>query len=282
LLLYTYIGGYSVNGARAWIKIGSFLLEPGEFVKIALTLILAKKIKEMGGKINKPKNILILLFYILIPMLLIIKQPDLGIASICFVMALSVLFISGINLKTFSIGLALILITIPLVWNSNLIKTYQKSRFTSFLNQNNDTSGNGYQLEQSKIAIGSGGIWGKGYLKGYGNAIPESSTDFIFAVSGEEWGLAGGLFLLISYSIIIVRIFLISKKSKDIEGSLICAAIGMGFVFSIMVNMGMTIGIMPITGITLPFFSYGGSSILSNSIEIGLILNASMSQQSMF
>jgi len=282
LLLYTDIGGYSVNGARAWIKIGSFLLEPGEFAKLALTLILAKKIKEMEGEINKPKNILILLFYILIPILLIIKQPDLGIASICFVMALCVIFIGGINLKTFSIGLALIMITIPLVWNTNLIKPYQKSRFMSFLNQNNNTSGNGYQLEQSKIAIGSGGILGKGYLKGSGNAIPESSTDFIYAVVGEEEGFAGGLFLLILYGIILVRIFLISKKSKNIEGTLICAGIGIGFMFSIMVNMGMTIGIMPITGITLPFFSYGGSSLISNAIGIGLILNVRVSKGYMF
>ena len=198
-------------------------------------------------------------------------------------MSVSVIFIGGINLKVFSIGLALLLVIVPVVWNSNLIKDYQKSRLTAFLNQNNDILGNGYQLEQSKIAIGSGGTLGKGYLKGTQisrGVIPESSTDFIFAVVGEEWGLAGGLFLLISYSIIIVRIILIAQSSKDIVGSLICAGIVMGFIFSIMVNMGMTIGIMPITGITLPFVSYGGSSILSNSISIGLVLNVGMRRRS--
>lgn len=279
MLIYTAKFGTVVNGAKAWIRIGSNSIEPGEFVKLALILIISKKINNMDFKINRWKNLLTIFVYLLIPLAFILKQPDLGVAMICFFIVLGIVFVGGLDLKILCVGLALIAAMIPIVWNSGFIKDYQKERMTAFLNQNANTQTVNYQLTQSKIAIGSGGIWGKGFLKGTQTnkgIIPESSTDFIYAVIGEQWGLAGGIFLIFLYTIVLVRIISISKHAKEVLGSLICAGTASGLIFSIFTNIGMTIGISPITGITLPFISCGGSSILTNLASMALVLNVGM------
>lgn len=269
----------TVNGASSWIKIGSFSMQPSEFSKISLIIILAKKLDDMEGKINDIRNFLKLTAYAALPMGLILSQPDMGMTMVCFFIVLGIYFAAGLDLKIIGGGIVGLIAAIAIVWNSPLMEEYWKTRLVSFLNPSADELGAGLQLRQSQIGIGSGGILGKGFLKGTqisGGFIPEAHTDFIFAVVGEEWGLVCGLILLILYGIIIYRLIKIAQNSKDIFGSVISVGIVSTLLFSIFQNIGMTIGIMPITGITLPFMSYGRSSILSGLMSIGLVLNIGM------
>jgi rod shape determining protein RodA len=279
LLLFNDITSKAVKGASSWIRIGNIAIEPGEFVKFGLILILAKKLDDMDGEINNPKNFLILSFYALIPMFLIVIQPNLGMTLICFFITLGIYFISGLNLKVLYIGFVSIMPLSLIIWFSGILKTYQRQRILVFLDPEAYQQNAGFQLMQSIIGIGSGGLVGSGFLKDVrasAGFIPEIHTDFIFAAVGEEWGLLGSIFLLILYSILIYRMIKLAKESKDIIGRLICVGTASGFLFSIFQNIGMTIGIMPVAGITLPFMSYGGSSILVNFMALGLVLNVGM------
>lgn len=266
----------AVKGATSWIRIGSISIEPGEFIRISLALMLGKKIHDMDCEINKFKNLFKLIIYALIPIILIIKQPNIGMALICFSITLSILFISGLDTKVMIGGFLSIVPICFLIWNSGIMKEYQKARITAFINPGAYEQDISYQLVQSITGIGSGGILGTGFLKSTiasQGFIPEIHTDFIFAVVGEEWGLIGALVLLLLYSILLYRILKISRESKDILGRTISVGIFASFTFSIFQNIGMTIGIMPIAGITLPFMSYGGSSLLANFIALALVLN---------
>ncbi|MDR3594511.1 rod shape-determining protein RodA [Clostridium sp.] len=279
LLLFNDITSKSVKGAASWIRIGNIAIEPGEFVKFGLILILAKKLDDMEGKINNPKNFLILSFYALIPMFLIVIQPNLGMTLICFFITLGIYFISGLNLKVLYIGFASIIPLSLIIWFSGILKTYQRQRILVFLNPEAYQQDAGFQLMQSIISIGAGGLAGAGFLKGIrasSGFIPEVHTDFIFTAVGEEWGLLGAIFLIILYCILIYRMIKLAKESKDILGQLICVGTASGFLFSVLQNIGMTIGIMPVAGITLPFMSYGGSSILVNFMALGIVLNVGM------
>lgn len=279
LLVYNDITSKAINGASSWIKIGSRAIEPGEFAKLAMTLMLAKKLNDMEGNINNVKNFFVLMFYAVLPMTLIVIQPDMGLTMVSFFIALGIFYVSGLNLKVILGGLTSIVVLVAAVWNSPLMQDYWKKRLTSFLDPKQDIIGAGMQLWQSQIAIGSGGILGKGFMKGTQIAagyVPEAHTDFIFAVVNEEWGMIGSLVLLILYGIILCRIIRIAKESKDVFGSVMCVGIASSLLFSVLQNMGMTIGIMPVSGITLPFMSYGGSSMLTNFIAIGIILNVGM------
>ena len=279
LLLFNDITSKAVKGASSWIRIGNIAIEPGEFVKFGLILILAKKLDDMEGDINNPKNFLILSFYALIPMFLIVIQPNLGMTLICFFITLGIYFISGLNLKVLYIGFASIIPLSLIIWFSGILKTYQRQRILVFLDPETYQQNAGFQLMQSIIGIGSGGLVGSGFLKGVRSSagfIPEVHTDFIFAAVGEEWGFLGSLFLLILYSVLIYRMIKLAKESKDIIGRLICVGTASGFLFSVFQNIGMTIGLMPVAGITLPFMSYGGSSILVNFMALGLVLNVGM------
>ena len=279
LLLYNDITSKAVKGASSWIRLGNRAIEPGEFVKLVLILILAKKLDDMDGNINTPRNFLILSIYAFIPMFLIIIQPNLGMTLICFFVTLGIYFISGLNLKIIAAGF---LSTVPLsfiLWFSNILKPYQRQRILVFLDPESYQQNSGFQLMQSIISIGSGGLFGDGFLKGIkssGGFIPEVHTDFIFAAVGEQWGFLGALFLILLYVILIYRMLKLAKQSKDIIGRLICVGTASGFLFSVLQNIGMTIGIMPVAGITLPFMSYGGSSILVNFMSLGLVLNVGM------
>lgn len=283
LLAVTPFLGKTINGATGWIRIGGFSMQPSELAKIAIIILLAKKLEDMDGKINDVKNFFILAAYIIVPVLFIVKQPDMGMTMVCFFSVLGMFFIAGLDMRIIGGGLLSLVVAIVIVWNSGLIHTYQKARLTSFLNPEADELNTGLQLTQSMIGIGSGGVFGTGAdlninaTTGYvAQNVPEKQTDFIFAVVGEHWGTLGAIFLLTLYGIIIYRMLVISRTSKDILGKMICVGFASYFLFAILQNIGMTIGLMPITGITLPLVSSGGSSLLTTMMSIGLVLNIGM------
>ncbi|NLM34235.1 MAG: rod shape-determining protein RodA [Clostridiales bacterium] len=282
-LLYNDLTSSAVNGASSWISIGSRAIQPSEFAKLGMIIMLARKLDDMEGNINNIKNFLILSFYALVPVALIVIQPDMGMTMVCFFIVLGIYFISGLNLKVIVAGFIAIIVLIVGVWNSGIMPFYWKKRLTIFLNPESDELGYGLQLIQSQIGIGSGGITGNGAKFGeravtgfVSQFVPESHTDFIFSMVGERWGFVGGIILLILYFILLYRIISIARRSKDLFGNIICVGVFSSFLFSIIQNIGMTIGILPITGITLPFMSYGGSSLLTNFIALGLVLNIGM------
>jgi rod shape determining protein RodA len=277
LLVINHFFGTITNGANSWIRIGSVGIQPSEFAKIGIIIMLAKKLDDMEGKINEPKNLFTLIFYAAVPMLLIIIQPDMGMTMVSFFIVLGIFFCLGLDSKVIMGGITTIILVIVGVWNSPIMKPYWKGRLTSFLHPEKYELTYGLQVIQSKIAIGSGRIFGEGFGKGVQfQHVPENYTDFIFAVLGEEWGLIGALFLLLLYGILIYRLIKIAKDSKDIFGTVVCVGFISNLLFSIMQNIGMTMGLMPITGITLPFMSYGGSSLLTSFISLGLVLNVGM------
>lgn len=280
LLLLNALMPVKVNGAESWLKIGPLpQFQPSEFVKIALIIMIARQLDEMEGNINNIKNFLVLSVYAAIPVFFLLKQPDMGMTMFFFFILLGMFFMAGLNSKAIVGGLVGVSVAIALVWNSGLIRIYQKNRLISFLYPDLDPLGNGLQLSAAQTGIGKGGIFGTGFLKGSWAAVgstPESSTDCIFSVVGEEWGLVGAIFLLTMYGLLIYKLVKIAKESKDIFGAMLTAGIIAMFLFSIFQNIGMNIGIMPITGLTLPFMSYGGSSIITTFICIGLVLNVGM------
>ena len=277
LLIYGDVFGTVVNGARSWINIGIGTLQPSEFAKIGMIIMLAKKLDEMEGKINEPRNFFKLMFYAAVPMSLIIIQPDMGMTMVSFFIVLGIFYCIGLDLKVVIGGITSILFLIVGVWNSSIMKPYWKGRLMAVLHPEQYELGYGLQLIQSRLAIGSGGIFGRGFGKGVQfNSVPENHTDFIFAVLAEEWGLIGALVLLLLYGFLIYRLIKIAKESKDIFGTVICVGVVSNLLFSIFQNIGMTIGLMPITGITLPFMSYGGSSLLTSFMSLALVLNIGM------
>ena len=283
LLLYNNFTSSAVKGAAAWISIGSRAIQPSEFAKLGMIIMLAKKLEDMEGNINNFKNFCILTFYAAIPMALIVVQPDMGMTMVCFFIVLGIYFVAGLNLKVIFGGLTTVVVMIVVVWNSSLMQAYWKKRLTIFLNPESDEWGYGMQLIQSQIGIGSGSIFGTGAKIGeragsgfVSEFVPEAHTDFIFAVVGEKWGFIGGVILLLLYSVLLYKIIKIAIRSKDFFGSVICVGVFSSFLFSIIQNIGMTIGILPITGITLPFMSYGGSSLMTNFIALGLVVNVGM------
>ena len=257
-------------------------IQPSELAKTAMILMLAKKMEQVDLRINDFRNFIKVAMYAMIPMIFIVVQPDMGMTMVSFFIALGIFFAAGLDIKVIGAGLLSLIVAIALVWNSGIIKDYQKDRLVGFLNPDGDELGINLQLTQSKIGIGSGGFFGTGLdlngeVGGYSSEfVPERQTDFIFAVIGEHWGTVGGIVLLLLYAIMIYRIIMTAKTSKDIFGSIICVGFASYFIFAILQNIGMTIGIMPITGITLPLVSYGGSSLLTTIVSIALVLNISM------
>ncbi|MDP4143868.1 MAG: rod shape-determining protein RodA [Bacillota bacterium] len=267
------------NGATGWIGVGNKTFQPSEFAKIAMIIMVAKKLDDLEGNINNVKNFFIVLFYAAVPMALILKEPDMGMTMVCFFTVLGMFFIAGLDLKVIIGGISSVIILIVVAWNSSLMEAYWKVRLTSFLHPEQDSLGAGLQLYNSEIGIGSGGLFGKGFLAGTqirGGFIPENHTDFIFSVVGEEWGLVGAIILLVLYCILIFKLIKIAKNAKDVFGRVICAGIIAIFTFLVYQNIGMTIGVAPITGVTLPFMSYGGSSMLTCFISLALVLNIGM------
>lgn len=285
VLLIAVLFTKPVNGATSWFNIGAFSLQPGEFAKVIVILFLTyiiTKIQRKGQEeINKPTRLLIILSALAVPVLLIVKQPDYGTA-LAFIVAMALmLFTSGID-KKYIIGIILlIVIAVPLLYNF-VLPEHAKTRIDVFLNPESDPRGSGYNIIQSKLAIGAGGLTGMGLLKGnqtqLGFLYPKT-TDFIYSVIGEEMGfiVAGAIILLFVY--LITKSIYVAKTAKDKAGSMIAIGITGVFLFHVLENIGMVMGLLPITGVPLPFVSYGGSSLITNFICIGLLLNISGKRQ---
>lgn len=282
VLLIAVLFTESIMGASSWFNFGGFLYQPSELMKIGVILCSAKLLStyKNGYSNTKKKNIIyiisITLIYLL-PILLILKQPDFGTAMAFVMIAIFMLFKSGIKYRYILIGIVLVILMVPLVYFFVLNNT-QQQRILVFLNPDLDPLGSGYNAIQSKIAVGSGMLTGNGLLKGaqtqYGY-LPIKSTDFIFSVISEEFGFILSATIVIIYAILIIRIILISSKAKDTFASLVVIGIAGMFSFHFIENIGMTIGLLPITGVPLPFLSYGGSSMITNMIAIAIALNIS-------
>ena len=279
-LLAVMAVGQKVLGARRWIKVGHMQFQPSEWVKLVLILIVARYFANLGGRSLTWKDIFKAFALVGVPLLLVLKQPDLGTSLTYTPILVAGLFLGGINIRQALILSTCGLLLVAGVWSSGkLLKPYQKARLTSFIHPDNDARGTGYQLLQSKIAVGSGGIWGKGAEQGshtQGDFLPIPHADFIFAAFSEEHGFVGALFVLLLYFCILMRLIQNAQTAADLSGSLIIMGIVAVLTFQIAVNVGMVIGFMPVTGIPLPLMSYGGSSVLFTFLALGTAMNVRM------
>lgn len=274
-----------INGATSWYNIGAVSFQPAELAKIVIILSLTYTIVKIQSRGKKEINVIyklaIILGVAIVPVLLIIKQPDYGTA-IAFIMALIfMLFVAGIDKKYIIVAIAVVIVAVPLLYFF-VLPEHAKTRIDVYLNPNLDPRGAGYNIIQSKLAIGAGQLFGMGLLKGnqtqLGFLYPKT-TDFIFSVIGEELGFIVAAGIIVLYVVLITKAIYVAKTAKDLEGSYIAAGIAGIFFFHMLENIGMTMGLLPITGIPLPFVSYGGSSLLSNIIMIGILLNISGRRQ---
>ena len=276
LLISVEIVGTFGKGAARWIKIFGVTFQPSEIIKVSIILALAKFYHDIRfDKIGKIYNLIFPLLVILIPSIFIIFQPDLGTAITVLLLGSILMFLAGVKIWKFILGLLIVLFSMPFLWSN--IKPYQKKRILSFLNPESDPLGQGYQLTQSKIALGSGSLTGKGFLEGtqsYLEYLPEKQTDFIFTLIGEEFGFIGIIFVMFLFFILIVIGFYISIKSYHIFGRLLSLGVATNIFIYVFFNMAMVIGLMPVVGIPLPLISYGGTAMLSVMISFGLLLNA--------
>jgi rod shape determining protein RodA len=270
LLIVVFVVGRVASGARRWIDLGPLSFQPSEAVKVFLVLSFARYFTDThreGGL--RFRDLLIPLIMVTVPFSLVAKQPDLGTALVLFFVACTLIFASGFPLKILLSMMGGSLIALPLSWI--FLKDYQKVRVITLLNPDFDPLGAGYHSWQSKIAIGSGGFWGKGL-----NFLPEKHTDFIFAVFAEEWGFVGTAALMVLYLILVLRGVSIAYSSKDRLGSLIATGLVTMLSVYVLFNIGMTVGLTPVVGLPLPLFSYGGSSMLATMVAVGLLLNIRM------
>lgn len=294
LLVLVLVLGSTAKGAQRWLAITSTIgIQPSEFAKVFMIITFAHFLANRKGKLNNFKDFLLPLLFVLPPTILIFIQPDLGTALVFGAIFIGMMFVAGANPLKFGaliIGtLALTITAIRLHFATNLpgplkyleglylpLKDYQLNRLMAFIDPAKDTSGDGYQMMQSVWAIGSGGLWGKGFREGTQsqlNFLPEHHTDFIFSVVGEEFGFIGTSVLLFVFCIFLLRMITVAMKASDNYGMLIISGIVTMMLFQILVNVGMTLGIMPITGLPLPFISSGGSSMWTNMIAAGLVIS---------
>ncbi len=290
LLLFVLINPVSAaewGDVRSWIKIGPVVFQPSEIAKFGIIISLSKFIEINHDNINEPLVLLKVLAFAFFPVGLILLQPDLGTALVFIFFIAVMIFIADIDRKyvifvltVFGIFLIVFVIAFFYIMNDYTVgENYQFDRIVTFFYPELDPEDTGYQVMQSKTAIGSGLIFGRGLFKGVQNQLgflPTKETDFIFAVMGEELGLIGGLILLILYGILLYRLIRIAKKSSNLFGSLIVTGISAMLFFHIFENVGMTMGVLPVTGIPLPFISYGGTFMLVNMVSIGLCLGVGM------
>ena len=276
LLIFASFYGITASGSQRWISLYFINLQPSELMKIAIIIFFAKFYHRMQvNTANKFRNLLTPIIVLLVPMFLVLTQPDLGTSILIALSGLVVIWLSGVNIKYFIYtGLALI-ISAPFV--ISFLEPYQKLRILAFFDPERDPLGSGYQIIQSKIAVGSGGIWGKGFLKGtqsYLEFLPEKHTDFIFTLFSEEFGFIGSLSLLLIYSIMIYIIIAILSICRIFFAKLYCYGFGSAIFIYIVVNMSMVLGLVPIVGSPLPIMSYGGSSMLATMIGLSIVMSA--------
>ncbi len=280
LIIVVLVLGTIAGGAKRWLSIAGFAFQPSELMKPVMVLLLANMLHHRK-KENEPlnlKDILLPLAYIMVPCILVLKQPDLGTAVVILVSCVCVLWFVGVTKPTYAFLGTVGLASLPLLWKF-MMKPYQKMRVLSLINPDLDPAGYGYHSIQAKIAVGSGGLLGKGYLNGTQHKlhfIPEHHTDFIFTVFGEEWGFIGSVILFLLFISFIYRILKISQNTADELGSIITFGIASIFFIQFTVNILMAINLAPVVGIPLPFISYGGSSMISTLLSVALLLNVNM------
>jgi rod shape determining protein RodA len=287
LLFFVLVAGRTGMGAQRWISLGPLSFQPSEFFKLMFIIMLANYYSFSREPLNTTGLLRVFFFVVFLPFLLLFKQPDLGTGIVVLLIFMSVSLAKGLKRKVIALIVILGLVSLPflgsIMWTG--LKDYQKNRIIAFLEPEVDPSGIGYHIKQSKIAVGSGEFFGKGYLQGTQGPfrfLPEKHTDFVFSVFAEEWGFAGSLFLLSLYLLLIMRGLDTARKAKDDFGRLL--ALGITFMFCIyfFVNIGMTLGMMPVVGIPLPFMSYGGTALLSNYISIAVLINIRTRRFSLF
>jgi len=278
-LVAVAVFGKKYLGARRWIQLpGGQHFQPSEWVKLVLILAMAKYFSEESDQSATLSDVVKAGLIAALPMALVLKQPDLGTALTYVPVALMALFLGGIQFRHAAIILLVAGVLAPATWHYGL-KPYQKQRLTIFLHPEADTQKGGYQLDQSKIAVGSGGIWGKGVRKGtqtQGSFLPEPHTDFIFAAWCEEHGFVGAIFLLLLYFMVLMRLVHNAQTAPDRAGGFVIMGVVAILIFHILVNIGMVVGYMPVTGIPLPLMSYGGSSLLFMFLALGIVMNIRM------
>ena len=277
-LIAVFFFGKYVGGSRRWLPLGPFSLQPSEMAKVAVIIILARyyaKVITTEGLSLRDLTVPALLTGI--PFALIVRQPDLGTAMVIALIAGVITLFVKIERRTLIWLVVTCAMTVPLVWF--FLRGYQKQRILTFLNPDRDPLGAGYHIIQSKIAIGSGMLTGKGFLKGTQNALsflPEQHTDFIFSVLAEEWGLAGTLTVILLFLVIIAWGLNIAGRCRDPFGIILSVGVTTMIAWQVLINIGMVMGLMPVVGVTLPFVSYGGSSIITMMMGVGLLMNVSM------
>ncbi len=283
LLFWASFYGITVQGSQRWIDLYFINLQPSELMKIAIIICFAKYYHRMQlENVNKLKNIIVPLLILFIPITLVITQPDLGTSILVALSGVIVLWLAGVNIKYFFYSSLIFVISAPFI--ISFLKPYQKLRILTFFDPDKDPLGAGYQIIQSKIAVGSGGLTGKGFLKGtqgYLEFLPEKHTDFIFTLYSEEFGFIGSLFLLLVYAVLIFRIIRIGSLSRSFFGKFFCYGFGSAIFIYITVNMSMVLGLVPIVGSPLPIMSYGGSSMLATMIGFGIVMSAKIYSKQM-
>jgi rod shape determining protein RodA len=276
LLIWVSIYGIKASGSQRWINLYFIILQPSELMKIAVILCLAKYYHRLKiDDVNSFTSITIAMTIIIIPIILVLSQPDLGTSILIASSGMIILWLGGVKIKYFFYSFVTFLISLPFI--ISFLKPYQKTRILTFLDPDRDPLGAGYQIIQSKIAIGSGGLSGKGFLKGtqsYLEFLPEKHTDFIFTLFSEEFGFIGSVGLLVVYIIIIIRIIRIGAISRTNFSKLFCFGFAFAIFIYIVVNLSMVLGLLPIVGSPLPIMSYGGSSMLATMIGFGIVLSA--------
>ena len=279
LLVFVMLHGRSGMGAQRWIDLGVIQLQPSEIMKVAVVLVLARYFHGLAPEdIDSPLKLIVRLIWpallILAPAALVLKQPDLGTAMMLVLAGGAMFFIAGVRWWLFAIVIAGVGGAIPLVWPH--LRDYQKNRIYTFLDPENDPLGAGYHSLQSKIAIGSGGVFGKGYMAGtqaHLNFLPEKQTDFIFTMLAEEWGLVGGLVLLALYTLVFIYGFAIAFRCRSHFGRLLALGITTNFFLYVFINTAMVMGLIPVVGVPLPLISYGGTAMLTVMLGFGLLMS---------
>jgi rod shape determining protein RodA len=278
LLIYVLLFGTAAGGARRWISLGAFNLQPSEFAKVGVALVLAKFFGENRRGAPTVGDLIVAVVLTGIPLVLIARQPDLGTAVTLAPIFLGIAYVAGMRMRIFGVLAIVAAIAAPVAWNFAL-KEYQKSRIETFLDPSQDAKGAGYQQIQAQITVGSGGLTGKGYMKGTQGQLrflPVAHNDFIFSALAEEQGFVGVLFVLGLYLLVIWRSLEAARLAKDRLGVYLIMGVLSSFTFQVIYNITMSAGLAPVKGLTLPLLSYGGSSMIATLASFGLILNVRM------
>ena len=280
-LIWASLYGVKASGSQRWVDLYFINLQPSELMKVAIITCLAKYYhRTQLDIVNSPKGIFVALTILILPIMLVLSQPDLGTSILIALSGLVVIWLAGLNIKYFMYSFLSLIISMPFA--ISFLQPYQKLRILTFLDPGRDPLGAGYQIIQSKIAVGSGGLTGKGFLKGtqsYLEFLPEKHTDFIFTLFSEEFGFVGSVGLLLIYAIIIYRVLKIGSISRSYFAKLFCYGFGSAIFFYVSVNMSMVLGLLPIVGSPLPIMSYGGSSMLSTMIGFAIVMSAKINDK---